>query len=667
MQAPQSSTAGKKHGSPESQPSQPPQQSQPLQQSKHPQPPTGSFFAELAAAAAAGNAALHAASKAAASEKPVSDTSRASGPAARPQTEAALTGVKPFAAPKPRSRAAEPTDAPIPSETKETSETKEAKETKETKEAKQARETKETRLPDPVRDRAKVSAHITDRRSASRRADDPPASNRPDREWIRPGWMTQDRDALAQSLRGLPQERAQAERRPAAPGAAQPEGKPLASSAPAAPKERGAGAAGLAHDAGNLLAALMLYSELLSLPGVLPERYRHYADDLMLLAERSRTLIDRLVSFGGAVDHERAITQGDGSLSLVDVLVRCEGLLSTLTRGSLQVTFGAQAALPVAIAPEPLERILVNLVKNAACATRNGGSVRIGVGLCAAEAGEASAALVSLPAATRLPLAPPRYRSAVRNLSRAGGAATTDTTGASGKKQSPRGTARRMMLTVDDSGCGMSEAEVARLMHPEAGGTAEALPASGTHDSSQRQGVGLRVVRELVAASGGSLTIESRVGVGTHIEIQWPVAEAERSERSDQSQRSEQSEQSGQSGQSGQSQQSGQSRPIGSSSSLEAVSRSVRSSSPGSPAKSKLKAELAAPLPGILPRIEMVADPLELVPLGSFAEIAGFEGGLSEAERRLLTEQTNRDERRTVSGSTDFKRFTTDSKGAIAC
>ena len=42
----------------------------------------------------------------------------------------------------------------------------------------------------------------------------------------------------------------------------------------------------------------MLYSELLAFPDVLSERHRHYADDLKLLAERSRTLIDRLVSFG---------------------------------------------------------------------------------------------------------------------------------------------------------------------------------------------------------------------------------------------------------------------------------------------------------------------------------------------------------------------------------
>src|SRR6476620_7798426 len=41
--------------------------------------------------------------------------------------------------------------------------------------------------------------------------------------------------------------------------------------------------AGLAHDAGNLLGALSLYSELLSAPGVLNEEYREYATELRML------------------------------------------------------------------------------------------------------------------------------------------------------------------------------------------------------------------------------------------------------------------------------------------------------------------------------------------------------------------------------------------------
>jgi two-component sensor histidine kinase len=172
-------------------------------------------------------------------------------------------------------------------------------------------------------------------------------------------------------------------------------------------------------------------------------------------------------------------------VSLVDVLMRCEGLLSTLTRQSLQITFGAQAALPVAIAPEPLERILVNLVKNATQATSQGGAVRIGVGL--QEEPE--------PGETSRPCSPRRE---------------------AGQGGGPQVGLQTMVLTVDDSGCGMTEAEIERILQP-------AAPVA----DGRRQGIGLRVVRELVTASGGQLRILSRVGVGTRVEIRWPVSPGE--------------------------------------------------------------------------------------------------------------------------------------------
>ena len=48
--------------------------------------------------------------------------------------------------------------------------------------------------------------------------------------------------------------------------------------------------AGLAHDAGNLLGALSLYSDLLAMPGVLHEEHREYATELRMLSDRSRSL-----------------------------------------------------------------------------------------------------------------------------------------------------------------------------------------------------------------------------------------------------------------------------------------------------------------------------------------------------------------------------------------
>jgi signal transduction histidine kinase len=623
MQAPQSSPAAKKHRPLESE-----AEAKSTGSSKSSGSPA-SFFAELSAAAAAANAAVAPVSR------PVDEAEGRTFKATRPQPGAGSgPATEPSAAIKARIQAAN--EAEIPAKTSEFGK------------ASRPRNRVAESADAPHRDAgpiagaivspepAKRLASVTDRRVESRRAGDGPASNHPAREWIRPDWMTHERRQEVQKVQEV-QGRIQNHLD------LQPGGSPLApitdrtAGSPTAPgtrhpsaagggySERGTGGAGLAHDASNLLAALMLYSELLSFPEVLPERYRHYADDLKLLAERSRTLIDRLVSFGGAVDRERTLDKGP--VSLVDALMQCEGLLSTLTRGALQMTFGARAALPVAIAPESLERILVNLVKNAARATSNGGAVRIGVGVCAT--GEGKAADRASSAGTPLSLAPPRYRSAARQQGRGPGA-----------RASTRSEARRMMLTVDDSGCGMTEQQVARILNPNPEPAAEPLA------DPQRHGIGLRVVRELVAASGGKVAITSCVGVGTRIEIEWPVAEAETAERPE--------------------------------------ARSANANTGADAAlnpKASFKTEAAsspdsrAAVPGTAPRMEMVADPV-----GGFAELARFEGGLSEAEQRLLTQQSSHPGKRAASCAAgerngqfkgqfkgEFKGFNHDSKGAIAC
>jgi len=67
-------------------------------------------------------------------------------------------------------------------------------------------------------------------------------------------------------------------------------------------------------------------------------------------------------------------------------------------------------------------------------------------------------------------------------------------------------------LTVEDSGCGMPPEQLDRLL---SGGRA---PSRGSH------GIGLRVVRDLVADSGGDLRVMSAPGVGTRVQIEWPMA-----------------------------------------------------------------------------------------------------------------------------------------------
>jgi len=52
---------------------------------------------------------------------------------------------------------------------------------------------------------------------------------------------------------------------------------------------------GLLHDAHNLMGALRLYCDLLSMPDVLKPEYHHYAEELRLLDTRCEALIEHLI------------------------------------------------------------------------------------------------------------------------------------------------------------------------------------------------------------------------------------------------------------------------------------------------------------------------------------------------------------------------------------
>jgi signal transduction histidine kinase len=217
--------------------------------------------------------------------------------------------------------------------------------------------------------------------------------------------------------------------------------------------------AGLAHDAGNLLGALSLYSDLLALPGVLHEEHRGYASELRMLSDRSWAMIDRLVNHARAGRPTKI--QGESSV-LPDVIDRCRGLLSRVAGRTVDISYGLGAFQPVRVSVEAVERILTNLVKNAAEATPWVGAISIHV------------------------------EGVLEQVE--------------GESEEPR---RRVVMTVRDRGCGMDQAAVQRLMK-----------GSGTSSTNGR-GLGFRVVRELVAISSGCLNVESQPEVGTSISTEW--------------------------------------------------------------------------------------------------------------------------------------------------
>lgn len=262
---------------------------------------------------------------------------------------------------------------------------------------------------------------------------------------------------------------------------------------------------GLLHDARNLVGAIGLYCDLLSMPGVLKPEHRQYPEELRLLGARSRSLIDTLMRSlpspvltngvcPGAVAKQavrllpgtaREMVQhksaGASAVSLRPVVERCSGLLSRVANGrAIEIDYGPAAAAPVRIAEEAVERILVNLVRNAAAALGEGarasgpagagerpsGSIRITVGLLVNRVGEA--------------------------------------------KPWPF---QRVRISVEDCGSGMSPEQRECLLH-------------GRGPSDKSHGIGFRVVRELVAASEGDLQVMSSLATGTRVQIEWPVAAA---------------------------------------------------------------------------------------------------------------------------------------------
>jgi hypothetical protein len=250
---------------------------------------------------------------------------------------------------------------------------------------------------------------------------------------------------------------------------------------------------GLAHDAGNLLAALGLYCDLLSVPGVLRPEHQHYATELCLISDRSSNLIQRLLAAPIATIPDAAQPNGAAPLSLppailrrpdrrssdaitttpnpampnhADMLRSLAPVLQRIAAGAATVTVNCPASLPPLDFPaEIIERITVNLVRNAAEAIR-------------------------IQRATARPpaLRPPGEIQVTLAV-----------------------VASRVQFTVEDNGPGMPPTIAAAYLQPTP------LP----HGASR--GLGHRIVHELATSSAGQLSIRVRPGHGTVFCLKWPI------------------------------------------------------------------------------------------------------------------------------------------------
>jgi signal transduction histidine kinase len=197
---------------------------------------------------------------------------------------------------------------------------------------------------------------------------------------------------------------------------------------------------GLAHDARNVLAAMDIYCELLSGPGVLNPAYHHLADELRLLRDSSSGLMDRLLILSihplhgdqpdyaqgdyqqashqpGSLDSsfsdssssvlpsfaEEAslVKESSGRRSVASVkeeLSASHRMLSALAGPKVQVELMTMDAPEgqLRIASGDFTRVLINLIRNAAEAMGTGGRIQISVRRAGPELSVEPAVLISV-------------------------------------------------------------------------------------------------------------------------------------------------------------------------------------------------------------------------------------------------------------------------------
>lgn len=221
---------------------------------------------------------------------------------------------------------------------------------------------------------------------------------------------------------------------------------------------------GVAHDFNNLLTPIVGALDLLQRKGVGGEREQRLIAGAIQSADRARTLVQRLLAFA------RRQPLQPVAVDIAGLVKGMAELLASTTGPQVDVVVDVADDLPPANAdPNQLEMALLNLGVNARDAMPDGGTLRISA-----------------------------TRESVRAL---------------------RGTLKPghyVRLSVADTGSGMDEATLARA----------AEPFFSTKGVGKGTGLGLSMAHGLAAQLGGALTIQSRQGVGTNIDLWLPISAA---------------------------------------------------------------------------------------------------------------------------------------------
>jgi signal transduction histidine kinase len=216
--------------------------------------------------------------------------------------------------------------------------------------------------------------------------------------------------------------------------------------------------AGLAHEIGSPLQIMSGRARALIARDLNPEEVRKNAMILAEQSDRIAGIVEQLLSFA---------RRRPARLAETDLAVPVKTILDLVTpaarRRRIGLEFHGRPDLPRVVADvDQIQQVVLNLLKNALAATADGGNIRIHLDFAALEATDGE-----IPAAR---------------------------------------------LTVEDDGCGMTEDARAHVFEP----------FFTTRAAEGGTGLGLAVVRAIVQAHGGTVSVASQVGTGTRFTVDLP-------------------------------------------------------------------------------------------------------------------------------------------------
>lgn len=220
---------------------------------------------------------------------------------------------------------------------------------------------------------------------------------------------------------------------------------------------------GVAHDFNNLLTPIIGSLDMLVRREVGSDRERRLIQGALQSAERAKTLVQRLLAFA------RRQPLQPTAIDVRRLVTGMAGLIASTSGPRIALRLALSDDLPPALADlNQLEMALLNLAVNARDAMPEGGTLTV------------SAARESVR---------PGHRSKLRQ-------------------------GHYVRLSVEDTGSGMDEATLARAIEP----------FFSTKGIGKGTGLGLSMVHGLALQLDGGLTITSRLGEGTVVDLWFPIS-----------------------------------------------------------------------------------------------------------------------------------------------